>query len=145
MTRRSKEKVVFDMVVVPGGLRPATTIDEQLLSAYRHGSTIEVTLHQGKSNAQLKFLWGFLSFVIDATGCYPDKKPMMAALLTSAGYLESFTALMGGGTYTHPASVAEMEHDVFNRFCQSALDLIEDEYGITADDYRAFLRSKTGA
>ena len=133
-----KDKIVFFMEVVRGGLRPATALDEEMLSRYRIGSRIEVTLHQGKNNDLLRKFWGFCSFVCDATDRWPNKEAMAAALLTELGYIANYTALRGGDILTHPQSISEMEAPVFNEFCERAFNLVRDEVGIDIGDFTAF-------
>lgn len=142
MARRSKDKVVFVMNVVTGGLRPATAVDEEMLSAYRIGSQIECTISQEKSNPMLRLYFGFLKFVIDATGCYPDKDAMSAALLTQLGYIKNYTALIGGGVLTYPESISEMEAPKFTEFCQQAFALVYEQYGLDPEDYKQAQRQK---
>ncbi len=137
-----KDRPVFIMDVVPGGLRPATAYDEEGLSAYRIGSQIEVTLYQGKSRPQERLLWGFAAFVCDATGRWPNKEALIAAVLTQLGYVDSFMALRGGDILTQPASLSAMDAPTFKKFCQEAFDLILDQVGVDVGDYTAFMASK---
>ena len=131
-----KDRPVFIMNVVPGGLRPATAYDEEGLSAYRVGSQIEVTLYQGKSRPQERLLWGFAAFVCEATDRWPNKEALMAAVLTQLGYVQSYMALRGGTIMTQPASLSAMDGPTFEKFCREAFDLIEAHVGVSIDDYK---------
>lgn len=119
-----------------------TAWDQEMHSRYPVGSTVEADLHQAKSGDLLKLYWGFLGFVVDATGRFGNARSLSNALLTEAGYVESFTELRGGGVHAHPMSIADMQAQDFKQFCENAFATIYEEFGIEIDHYKAHLRGR---
>lgn len=144
MARRPSDKPATVLRVVRGGYEPASPYDAEIHARFTLGSEVEAVVSQNKSNPQLQLYWGFLKFVVDGTGRHGNARALSNSLLTALGYVESFTALMGGGTHTHPMSLAEMDAPDFNIYCEKAFAVIWEEFGVDVEQYKEHQRQKAG-
>lgn len=142
MASRRKSGQLTSLRVTPAGYEPLTPYDQEIHDSYRVGAVVEADLHQHKSNEQLKLYWGFLKFVVDATGKWGNARALSNALLVEGGYVESFTSLRGGGFHAHPLSIAEMEDADFQNYLKNAFATIYEEFEIDVDDYKRIQRDR---
>ena len=136
MARRRRDLPATTLRVTARGYEPISAFDQEIHARYRIGSTVEAELHQEKSNPQLRLYWSFLSHVVEATGKFGSARALSNAILVEAGYVESFTALVGGGVHAHPMSLAEFDQAEFDRFVHNAFALIYEMFGVDVDEFK---------
>ncbi len=144
MARPKSARPIILLRVTNSGFEPATALDAEAHRRLTLGAEVEAEVNQGKSNLQMRLYWGFLQFVVDATGCHGSATSLSNSLLASLGYLASFTAMVGGGANAEPMSVRDMDGPDFNEYCAKAFARIATDYEVDLDDYRAHLRNRRG-
>lgn len=142
MARRRRDLPATSLRVTPRGYEPISAFDQEIHARYRIGSMVEADLHQNKSNDLLKLYWGFLAYVVKATGKFGDARSLSNAILVEAGHVERFTALYGGGMQVHPASIGDMDGPEFKSYAENAFALIWTEFGIDVETYKEHLRGR---
>jgi len=142
MAKRRGDLPAMSLRVTPAGFVPATTFDQEMHARLKVGSVVEADIHHHKSPDLLKLYWGFLSFVVASTGRHGSARSLSNSLLVAGGYVESFTALHGGGTHAHPASIAEMDAQEFKTYTEAAFATIWEEFGIDVETYKQHLRTR---
>lgn len=138
MAQRPRMRPPFAMVekAKGGRLVPVAPYDAVLVEQAKPGAVFDLVPRRGRSNPQLKFYFGVLDAVVQATGAWPTASHLHEILVRRAGFivpvLDPFT-----GTYVEERdsiSFESMTQEEMNLYVDTALAKLSAALGIDVLD-----------
>jgi hypothetical protein len=125
MARRPADKASIICRVTERGLVPVTGWDEELLAKYPLGAEVEATIHQPKSEKQVRLWWVLLNKIVGSTD-YLSAEDLATALKIRLRLVDS-VSLIGGGMHVMPKSIRDLSKEEFAAFFDASLQVIAEE------------------